>query len=489
MSDSKVQKELKLSTGAGKSKNLQQVGQILGTELTNLAKPIRKDLDNLAEHFIKVEDLINEGAKLAVGIDKLLYILDNFMSIQGGDAQVSAKGGTRKAAFGSGLESAFNEVKREVKSLFDGRFFNGKDFGHQDITPSGIRLAGLAVTLQKMEDFILNQDKRKTNKNTREKLTVPTNMLTLKNQSIKGLREAKKTIQTMLIASHVVENMPHNISLTGATDKYAALVSEFNKLPPEEILTLQKNKYFNVLNGKVGIELKVESKSYNKYKNFYQSAFGTNASALLNKQYSNPQIKKHFLDKVDIGELTGSPSISGKIVKDLSLIAIGKKPTSSNHKGSASSTSQSAKGSNKRANLVGKMKALESAGKKAKAKARKKTTKKKDTEKQSNLGDLSKLEMLINKRLPAEVRRQMGRPALINRTGRFSNSVKVEGLRPTAKGISADYTYQLSPYETFENTGSKRWPVGYNPKLLITKSIRTLALAYTEKKLVSLRRK
>ena len=65
---------------------------------------------------------------------------------------------------------------------------------------------------------------------------------------------------------------------------------------------------------------------------------------------------------------------------------------------------------------------------------------------------------------------------------------KLESLRPTAKGLSGEYTYQLSPYETFENTGARRWPTGYNPKPLIAKSIRNLAMQYTEQKLVSLRR-
>ena len=101
---------------------------------------------------------------------------------------------------------------------------------------------------------------------------------------------------------------------------------------------------------------------------------------------------------------------------------------------------------------------------------------------------LLKLEKLINKRLPAEIRRNMGRPALINRTGRFSNSAEITDLRYTGKGISGEYTYLLSPYETFENTGDKRWPAGYNPKPLIAKSIRNLAMQYTSEKLVSLRR-
>ncbi len=96
--------------------------------------------------------------------------------------------------------------------------------------------------------------------------------------------------------------------------------------------------------------------------------------------------------------------------------------------------------------------------------------------------ELNKLRALINRRLPAAVRRNMGRPALINRTGRFSNSVELQSLRPAGKSIVGTYSYQLNPYETFENTGEKQWPLGYNPKPLITKSIRDLALEYTSQK-------
>lgn len=98
--------------------------------------------------------------------------------------------------------------------------------------------------------------------------------------------------------------------------------------------------------------------------------------------------------------------------------------------------------------------------------------------------ELNRLRVLINRRLPAQVRQNMGRPALINQTGRFSNSVRVESLLAgSGKTIQGEYTYQLSPYETFENTGVYQWPQGYNPKPLIAKSIRQLAMEYTEQKL------
>ena len=100
---------------------------------------------------------------------------------------------------------------------------------------------------------------------------------------------------------------------------------------------------------------------------------------------------------------------------------------------------------------------------------------------------LAKLRKYIQSRLPAEVRRNMGRPALMNRTGRFSNSVQLVSLVEGRNTIMAKYTYLLSPYQTFENTGKKRWPLAYNPKPLIAKSIRNLAQGRIEQRLFSRR--
>jgi len=96
---------------------------------------------------------------------------------------------------------------------------------------------------------------------------------------------------------------------------------------------------------------------------------------------------------------------------------------------------------------------------------------------------LLKVKRAINARLPAEIRRNMGKPALTNRTGRFSNSAEVTEVLPAAQTLMVKYTYRLNPYETFENTGKKRWPTGYNPKPLIAKSIRGLALGLVNEKL------
>jgi hypothetical protein len=95
---------------------------------------------------------------------------------------------------------------------------------------------------------------------------------------------------------------------------------------------------------------------------------------------------------------------------------------------------------------------------------------------------LASIKSKINSRLPAEVRRNMGKPALTNRTGRFSNSVELVNLREGPKSLIGEYTYMHNPYRTFENEGQRRWPAGYNPKPLITKSIRNLALQQVEAK-------
>ena len=52
--------------------------------------------------------------------------------------------------------------------------------------------------------------------------------------------------------------------------------------------------------------------------------------------------------------------------------------------------------------------------------------------------EINKVVTRINKRLPAEVRRNMGRPALINRTGRFSNSAELLSLKATRGGMAGN---------------------------------------------------
>jgi len=84
---------------------------------------------------------------------------------------------------------------------------------------------------------------------------------------------------------------------------------------------------------------------------------------------------------------------------------------------------------------------------------------------------------LINSKLPQTVRKNMGFPALENRTGRFASSPRVVDVSQTAKGFpSVGYTYQRQPYGVFEaSSGSRFADPDRDPRTLIDKSIREIA--------------
>lgn len=84
---------------------------------------------------------------------------------------------------------------------------------------------------------------------------------------------------------------------------------------------------------------------------------------------------------------------------------------------------------------------------------------------------------LINSKLPQTVRKNMGFPALENRTGRFASSPRVVDVSQTAKGFpSVGYTYERQPYGVFEaSSGSRFADPDRDPRTLIDKSIREIA--------------
>ena len=82
---------------------------------------------------------------------------------------------------------------------------------------------------------------------------------------------------------------------------------------------------------------------------------------------------------------------------------------------------------------------------------------------------------ILNAKLPRTVQKNMGAPALVNRTGRFASSVRVTDVAITPKGFpSIGYTYQLGPYQTFE-PGYAQGSTDRDPRTLIDKSIREIA--------------
>ena len=85
---------------------------------------------------------------------------------------------------------------------------------------------------------------------------------------------------------------------------------------------------------------------------------------------------------------------------------------------------------------------------------------------------------LINALIRTQVARNMKPPALVNRTGRFANSVNVTNLQFTREGqLTAFYTYMKYPYQTFER-GYRQGNQYRDPRLLIDKSIREVAATY-----------
>jgi hypothetical protein len=87
---------------------------------------------------------------------------------------------------------------------------------------------------------------------------------------------------------------------------------------------------------------------------------------------------------------------------------------------------------------------------------------------------------VINKELPNTVRKNMKEPALVNRTGRFAESVRLTEVIQTPQGYpSFGYTYQRDPYQVFEEGSSGNWSNGKrDPRELIDKSIREIAAQF-----------
>ena len=87
---------------------------------------------------------------------------------------------------------------------------------------------------------------------------------------------------------------------------------------------------------------------------------------------------------------------------------------------------------------------------------------------------------MINKKLPQTVRKNMGAPALENRSGRFASSVKVENVTQTQQGYpSFGYSYAKDPYQVFEVGSSGNWSsTQRDPRKLIDRSIREVAAEF-----------
>lgn len=110
-----------------------------------------------------------------------------------------------------------------------------------------------------------------------------------------------------------------------------------------------------------------------------------------------------------------------------------------------------------------------------------KTTRGKTKVRMRNKGIASnplQLFLAMNSKLPDVIAKNMQSPRLNYRTGRFANSVKIVDVAITPQGFpSVGYTYQKSPYQTFE-PGFAQGDPDRDPRRLIDTSIRELAAQF-----------
>lgn len=88
---------------------------------------------------------------------------------------------------------------------------------------------------------------------------------------------------------------------------------------------------------------------------------------------------------------------------------------------------------------------------------------------------------ILNARLPPTVMKNMGEPMLVNRTGRFANSVRAVDIQQTRQGYpSIGYTYDREPYQIFEmGAGRAPWATPQrDPRKIINQSIREILADY-----------
>lgn len=450
----------------------------------NVSKVLRPELNRLAKHEIELSQVIDMGAKLTADVQKMAAIVNNFY------ITADAKGVFLLDEDDKVIQRSFTSLQRATKSLFDQRFFKGKAFGHQDVTIAGTRIVGFIDALQELEESIIavgvtrRRGKPYARKSAEDKLPVK-GLSTLKAKTVGEVKQLKKNAQKMFLGLQKLGKLPTNKTLN-PNIKWTNLAAEVNKIRDvQEFINTEKNKYYEVLKGQANIKLKIELENDNNFKSYYEKSFGRNISRMASKGTTEKLITKKFLDEINITGIKGSTPLEDAVVKDLATIAVGKKPKAqrftSKKRTKVNTPTSKLPIFTTPTKLVSLQKEARQATKFVTG-TRLVRTQKRESGGGVTQRELNKLRIQINRRLPAEVRRQMGRPALINRTGTFSNSVELTELRPGPKTVIGEYTYQLNPYETFENTGAREWPNGYNPKPLITKSIRNLALQYTKEK-------
>jgi len=226
----------------------------------------------------------------------------------------------------------------------------------------------------------------------------------------------------------------------------------------EREYTVSWEKDVDLLTGVGGaIELEYEPVGLNQAKGKVAAFLGEIFKDIVQEE-SKRAIK--LFENIDITELKGSPTIVDDVLEVITEAVDPKR-----------------KPKRRKTKARPKKKKLAASGY---TKARKRKLKAVNQRRKSVASSPLNLVVLINKELPDTVRKNMQAPGLVNRTGRFADSVKITDVAQTPQGYpSIGYTYQRDPYEVFEmGTGNVRATPERDPRVLIDKSIREIAAQF-----------
>ena len=232
-------------------------------------------------------------------------------------------------------------------------------------------------------------------------------------------------------------------------------------------LEVEWRKDVDILKGKAGAVLTIEAeyKKLNQFKGNLASWVGTIFAGIIQE---DTEIFEQYLGEIDISGLRGSPTLEEDIENEYLYFFHTNLPGDKNWKPKKAKPTN-AKAPEKKPRRVSPKKTKRS-------RVRKPSVVQAQSQIQKGIAS-QPLQLLgiLNERLPQTVMKNMGPPRLTNRTGRFASSVKITDIARTPQGFpSIGYTYQKSPYQTFE-TGQRQGDVDRDPRRLIDYSIREIA--------------
>jgi|11BtaG_2_1085332.scaffolds.fasta_scaffold03883_3 hypothetical protein len=405
----------------------------------------------------------------------------------------------------SGLRNALNNLISAIEKNTAANIGEGWQVDHQELNIVGIRLVYILEYLRYIRGEVAAENNLRKNARGLSALgdsEIGTLQVSGTNQNVSAL-DLDSLIADFkwLVAANASLSNAYKTGLQVNPKDMSKLTKDWLKANKYN-LDAYKDKVVNV-NTKTDFSFRLETEKYNvDIKGRVERILGRKASKLLGqrlsswygtwKQQEDSFARDFFPGKPkDLFKIKGSKQIGPEIENQFLDTFNGKARTyKSNTKMKSSIIEKPENKTKVGLKKLGRKKT--DAVRMLKQASAKISSAKVGKEKSDEAVNLLKLKRLINTRLGAEVRRNMGRPALTNRTGQFSNSVELLSLRDTGKTLTGQYTYTLTGggsgsnktgvYSTFENLGTRKWPTGYNPKPLISKSIRNLAVRYTERK-------